>query len=77
MSLLLLLACAPPGPRQLLPVQLSLLLERSDGTTESMLIELGRNLRDQLDLRYSEGWRLYDGRHIWEWQGDKIGRAHV
>lgn len=67
MSLLLLLACQVPNSHRLLPTQLSLLLKREDGSEESLVVELGRNLRDQLDLRATAGLRLYDGRHIWLW----------
>jgi hypothetical protein len=31
----------------------------------SLVVELKRNLRDQLDLRVAEGPIFYDGRHVW------------
>lgn len=51
---------------ELLPVQLSLIVERTDGSRASILLALKRNGRDQLDVRLFEGSRLYDGRHVFE-----------
>jgi hypothetical protein len=64
--MLLLLGCVSAVNPRVLPVQLSLLVERSDGTPLSVVLELNRSLRDQLDLRVAKGRLLYDGRHIWE-----------
>ncbi len=67
----LLLACVAPESR-VLPVQLSLLVEEQGGRPLSVVVELGRNLRDQVDLRVAEGPLLYDGRHIWEIEGNRL-----
>lgn len=67
--LLLAMGCEDNRNHRFLPSQLSLLLQLEDGTQESVVVELGRDLRDQLDLRVSPGLRYYDGLHIWEWDG--------
>lgn len=55
-----------PAVEPVLPVQLSALLELEGGAPLSVIVELGRNLRDQIDLRAAAGPLLYDGRHVWE-----------
>lgn len=69
--LLSLLACGREGqhadqPVRLLPAHLSVVVERVDGTFASVLLPLRRNARDQLDVRIFEGFRLYDGRTVFE-----------
>lgn len=67
----LLLACSrPPDPSQaLLPTQLSVLVERAGPRGPeplSVVLDLRRNSRDELDVRISPGMRLWDGRRLWE-----------
>lgn len=63
------------NPR-LLPTQLSMLVETTTGESLSVVVELTRNLRDQLDLRIAEGNLFYDGRHIWEFrEGEMMDRV--
>ncbi len=50
----------------ILPVQLSLLVEQLDGTPLSVVVDLRRNSRFQLDVRVSRGQRFFDGVHLWE-----------
>ena len=50
----------------ILPVQLSLLVEQVDGTPLSVVVDLRRNSRQQLDVRVSRGQRFFDGVHLWE-----------
>ena len=50
----------------ILPVQLSLLVEQMDGTPLSVVVDLRRNTRQQLDVRVSRGQRFFDGVHLWE-----------
>lgn len=68
-----LLACASIKHDGLLPAQVSLVVEANDGQVYSLLLDLHRNLRDQIDLRVSEGYRLYDGQHIWQVQPSGAG----
>ena len=49
-----------------LPTQLSLLAEAEDGAPLSLLLELRRNPKNQLDVRMTDGAHLYDGRRVWE-----------
>lgn len=49
----------------LLPTQLSLLVEERGGDLLSVVMDLRRNTRNQLDVRVSEGARLFDGRRLW------------
>lgn len=50
----------------ILPTQLSLLVELTDGTPLSVVVDLRRNTRHQLDVRVSRGMRFFDGRRLWE-----------
>ena len=50
----------------ILPTQLALLVEDRGGHPLSIVMDLRRNTRDQLDVRVSEGERLFDGRHLWD-----------
>jgi len=49
-----------------LPVQLSLLVELDDGSPLSVVVDLRRNTRHQLDVRVSRGMRFFDGVHLME-----------
>lgn len=51
-----------------LPTQLAMLVEDTDGASLSLVMDLRRNTRNQLDVRVSEGNRLFDGRHLWDLQ---------
>ena len=82
----LLLACSrPPDPSQaLLPTQLSVVVLRRDPFAPadhalrpvSAVLDLRRNSQDQLDVRVSEGLRLWDGRHLWEISPTFDARGH-
>lgn len=50
----------------ILPTQLSLLVEDRDGQPLSVVMDLRRNTQNQLDVRVSEGQRLFDGEHLWD-----------
>ncbi|MDP2305233.1 MAG: hypothetical protein Q8P18_04320 [Pseudomonadota bacterium] len=54
-----------PARRAVLPSALSILAEQDDGKPLSMLLDLRRNSRDQLDVRIAEGAQVYDGRRVW------------
>ena len=70
----LLLGCARSvAPSQaLLPTQLAIVAEQQGAAPDagpsavSVVLDLRRNSRDQLDVRVSNGVRLWDGRHMWE-----------
>lgn len=51
-----------------LPTQLAMLVEDGNGALLSLVMDLRRNTRNQLDVRVSEGTRLFDGRHLWDLQ---------
>lgn len=50
----------------ILPTQLALLVQDRSGHPLSIVMDLRRNTRDQLDVRVSEGQRLFDGQHLWD-----------
>lgn len=69
-----------PHPSQvLLPTQLAVVAER-DGAAGpepvSLVLDLRRNSRDQLDVRISPGLRLWDGRHLWDLTASFDARGH-
>lgn len=69
-----------PDPSQvLLPTQLAVVAER-DGAAGvepvSLVLDLRRNSRDQLDVRIAPGLRLWDGRHLWEVKASLDARGH-
>lgn len=67
-----------PHPKtNLLPAQVSLLVETTDGEPLSILLGLRRNGRDQMDVRLSPGWRVYDGHHVFEILPAADGRTPV
>lgn len=67
-----------PHPKtNLLPAQVSLLVETIDGEPLSILLGLRRNGRDQMDVRLSSGWRVYDGRHVFEILPATDGRTPI
>jgi hypothetical protein len=41
-------------------------VEDTSGRPLSLVMDLRRNTRNQLDVRVSEGTRLFDGRHLWD-----------
>lgn len=55
-----------PPDDSVLPTQLSLLVEEFGGGMLSAVVDLRRNTRHQIDVRVSEGLRLFDGRRLWE-----------
>ncbi|MFN7142194.1 MAG: hypothetical protein ACK4YP_00335 [Myxococcota bacterium] len=66
-----------PSRRALLPSELSVLAETTDGEPLSLLLGLRRNSRDQLDVRIAEGAQVYDGRRVWALEGTAGGLAVV
>ncbi len=70
--ILWLLGCLELESHQVLPVQLSLMVQLQDGTIHSLLVGLGRVAEHQLDVREAEGPLLYDGRHLWQWQEGRL-----
>lgn len=54
-----------PARRALLPSELSVLAETTDGEPLSLFLGLRRNSRDQLDVRIADGAQVYDGRRVW------------
>lgn len=65
---------ARPG---VLPTQLAVLVERQGSDAPvSLVLDLRRNARDQLDVRVSDGARLWDGRHLWELTPTRDARGH-
>jgi hypothetical protein len=56
----------------LLPTQVAIVAEQEAGSpgeqpeAVSVVLDLRRNSRDQLDVRVSNGVRLWDGRHMWK-----------
>ena len=63
----------------LLPTQLAVLAERdtpSGPQPVSLVLDLRRNSRDQLDVRVAPGLRLWDGRHLWEVTSTLDARGH-
>lgn len=78
-ALLLLAGCthALDARPAVLPTQLAVLVER-EGRDEpvSLVLDLRRNARDQLDVRVSGGARLWDGRHLWELTPTEDARGH-
>ncbi len=69
-----------PNPSQaVLPTQLSVLAERQGAAGPepvSLVLDLRRNSRDQLDVRVAPGLRLWDGKHLWELQHSLDARGH-
>lgn len=62
----------------ILPTQLSLLVEDDAGQPLSVVMDLRRNTRNQLDVRVSEGLRLFDGRRLWALESVPAGEGfHV
>jgi hypothetical protein len=59
----------------ILPTELSLLVEDNAGRPLSLVMNLKRNTRSQLDVRVSEGMRLFDGRHLWELRTHQAGQG--
>ena len=49
-----------------LPIQLSMLVYLTSGEPLSVVVDLRRNTRHQLDVRVSRGHRFFDGEHLWE-----------
>lgn len=60
----------------ILPTQLSLLVEDAEGRPLSVVLDLRRNTRNQLDVRVSEGWRLFDGKHLWHLETRPSGAGY-
>ena len=79
-----LLGCARSvAPSQaLLPTQLAIVAEQQGAAPDagpsavSVVLDLRRNSRDQLDVRVSNGVRLWDGRHMWEITGTEDALGH-
>jgi hypothetical protein len=70
--ILWLLGCLELEGHQVLPVQLSLMVQLQDGSVRSLLVELGKVADHQMDVREVEGPLLYDGRHLWLWREDRL-----
>ncbi len=66
-----------PARRAVLPSELSILAQQTDGAPISLLLGLRRNSRDQLDVRIADGAQIYDGRRVWSLEDADGGLAVV